>query len=98
MISNCPVCDSDARREVMTVSDVPGFCNVLYDTADEAAAAPRGDIDLVMCEDCGLLYNASFDEALQCRQQQCFSLGIQRRGRFVENKNGCVLQQRPRDG
>ncbi len=64
MISNCPVCGSGARRAVMTVSDVPGFCNVLYDTAEDAAAAPRGDIDLVMCDDCGLLYNASFDEAL----------------------------------
>lgn len=64
MIRNCPVCASSSRRAVTTVVDVPGFCNVLYDTAAEAKAAPRGDIELVMCSDCGLAYNAAFDEAL----------------------------------
>lgn len=47
----------------MSVSDVPVFCNVLYASRSEAIDAPVGDIELVGCGRCGLLYNRAFDEA-----------------------------------
>ena len=37
-------------------------------------------------------------EFLQRRLDQAFGLGIQRRGGFIQNQNGRVLQQRARDG
>ena len=49
--------------DIVSVSDVPVFCNVLYSSRSEALGAPVGDIELVGCERCGLLYNRAFDEA-----------------------------------
>ncbi len=45
----------------MQIRDVPVYCNVLYDTRDEALAAATGDIDLAFCRGCGHLFNARFD-------------------------------------
>ena len=64
MIEQCPACDGVDATEVIELRAVPAFCNVLYDTAEEARQAPRGDLRLVMCPTCGLLYNASFDASL----------------------------------
>lgn len=57
----CPVCDSVATSPCITLADVPIYCSVLYSTKDSALAAPKGDINLVFCQDCGHLYNGTFD-------------------------------------
>lgn len=57
----CPVCGGTARRTLAWLPDVPVMCNVLWPTQAEAQRAPRGDIDLVMCGDCGFAWNAAFD-------------------------------------
>jgi hypothetical protein len=41
-------------------SDFPIFQNRMYDSAEEARACPRGDINLVQDGDTGLVYNAAF--------------------------------------
>ena len=43
---------------------VPVFCNVLWDTPEAAAAAPRGDIRLGFCGACSLIYNQAFKPLL----------------------------------
>ena len=70
MIEQCPACDGADATEVIELRAVPAFCNVLYDTAEEARQAPRGDLRLVMCPTCGLLYNAAFDASLRARDPQ----------------------------
>jgi len=57
----CPVCDSRDILDCIHIPSVPIYCNVLL--ADRAAAlnAPRGDIDLAFCRNCGHLFNAAFD-------------------------------------
>lgn len=40
------------------------FCNVLWPSRAKALAAPRGDIRLVFCGRCGMLWNAAFDPEL----------------------------------
>jgi hypothetical protein len=61
-VQRCPGCAHTASWDIVSVSDVPVFCNVLYASRPEAVAAPVGDIELVGCERCGLLYNLAFDE------------------------------------
>jgi SAM-dependent methyltransferase len=60
----CPACGGTAAKPLVTMRGVPVMCGVLWDTRDEAAAAARGDIELVACPRCSMLRNVAFDEAL----------------------------------
>ena len=60
----CPVCGSAGASPVLEVEGVPVFCNVLWDTREEARTAARGDIALAFCGSCGTLYNSAFDPEL----------------------------------
>ncbi len=51
-------------RRVARIDDLPVHVGVLWTTADEARACPRGVMDLWFCETCGLLTNTGFDPAL----------------------------------
>lgn len=62
--ARCPVCAGDELAPVLEVQGVPVFCNVLWETRDEALAAARGDIALVFCRSCGTIHNAAFDPEL----------------------------------
>jgi SAM-dependent methyltransferase len=59
--SRCTVCQSDAARPLLAIEDVPAHCNLLWPTREEARSAPRGDIRLCFCPECGHLFNAAFD-------------------------------------
>ena len=63
-LPHCPACEHDGARPIAELTAVPVFCNALWDDRDQARSAPVGDLDLVLCERCGLLWNRSFDEAL----------------------------------
>ncbi len=63
-LPHCPACEHDGVRSIAELTAVPVFCNALWDDRDQARSAPVGDLDLVLCERCGLLWNRSFDEAL----------------------------------
>lgn len=60
----CPVSGSRNCFSFLEIPDVPVFCNVLYDTRDEALAAARGNITLAYCPDSGHVFNAAFDPRL----------------------------------
>ena len=60
----CPVCGSGDLETVLRVEDMPALCNAFAASAEEALAMPRGDIELVSCRGCGMLFNACFDPAL----------------------------------
>lgn len=59
--ASCPVCATEAGKTFFALQDVPVFCNVLWDDKAEAANAAKGDVELVCCEGCGLVYNRAFD-------------------------------------
>jgi SAM-dependent methyltransferase len=46
---------------VLSIDAVPAVCNTFWPDARSARAAPRGDIELVFCNDCGMLRNRGFD-------------------------------------
>ena len=59
----CPVCTGNDIFNVITIKDVPVYCNVLYPTAEDALDAPRGDIVLTYCRRCGHIFNSAHDSS-----------------------------------
>ena len=46
------------------VESVPVFCNVLWNSCEEAVAAGRGPIQLAHCNQCDMIYNVAFEPKL----------------------------------
>lgn len=62
----CPVCAHTGLIHCLRIPRVPVFCNVLFETREEALAAPTGTLELHFCPSCGHLHNAAFDsDAIQ---------------------------------
>lgn len=59
--TQCPVCDSDDLRKVFSLGNVPVICNQLWPSAQAARAAPSGNVDLVRCGRCALIWNSAFE-------------------------------------
>ncbi len=57
----CPACCSADPAAVVTLADVPVFCNLLWPDRERALAAPIATIELVRCRRCGMLWNQAFD-------------------------------------
>lgn len=62
--TSCPVCRAPAGVPFVEMERVPVFCNVQWPTREEAAAAARGDIRLVFCDECGMIWNTAFEPGL----------------------------------
>ncbi len=62
--SSCPVCGATRIETILTWLQIPVFCNQLWPEQDAARAAPRGDMELALCQDCGHLFNRAFDAGL----------------------------------
>ena len=60
----CPVCGSSGIDTSIDIHDVPIYCNVLWPSREEAVNAPKGDISVGYCHDCGHVFNKSFDPSL----------------------------------
>jgi SAM-dependent methyltransferase len=60
---SCLVCEGRSLEPLISIFDVPILCNRLCPSEAEAANAPRGDISLSYCLDCGHIINSAFDEA-----------------------------------
>jgi hypothetical protein len=60
---SCLVCGGKSFKPLISISDVPTLCNRLCASEAEAANAPRGDIALTYCLDCGHVVNSAFDQA-----------------------------------
>jgi SAM-dependent methyltransferase len=59
----CLVCGGTSLKWLISISDAPTLCNRLCASEAEAANAPRGDISLTYCLDCGHVVNSVFDQA-----------------------------------
>lgn len=76
----CPVCGGGARS-FFVLEAVPVHQNLTVETPREAAACPRGTIDLAFCEGCGFIFNARFEPGLlryspEYENSQCCSPGF----------------------
>jgi SAM-dependent methyltransferase len=57
---NCLVCESTSLLELLQISDVPIHCNTLWPTREAARHAPKGNINLAFCTQCGHTFNRAF--------------------------------------
>ncbi|MGH9013455.1 MAG: methyltransferase domain-containing protein [Acidimicrobiia bacterium] len=62
--SGCVTCRGETLTPVLRIESVPALVNRRWHDAESARAAPRGAIELVLCEECGMIYNAAFDPSL----------------------------------
>ncbi len=58
----CPCCGGHATRTIYRVPSIPVHSCVLLNSAEEARAFPRRDLQIAFCSDCGFLFNELFDE------------------------------------
>ncbi len=62
--SICPVCSATGIAVFVEILQMPAHCNLLWQTREQAIQAPRGDIRLGFCRDCGHIYNLAFKPEL----------------------------------
>jgi 2-polyprenyl-3-methyl-5-hydroxy-6-metoxy-1,4-benzoquinol methylase len=60
---SCLICGAGPLETLISIPDVPTLCNRLCASEAEAADAPRGNISLGYCQDCGHVVNSAFDPA-----------------------------------
>jgi SAM-dependent methyltransferase len=61
--SDCPACGSGRVTPFYRVENVPTNSCLLFDTAEQARAWPRGQIVLGYCTDCGFIHNMTFEQS-----------------------------------
>ncbi|WP_319480762.1 class I SAM-dependent methyltransferase [uncultured Draconibacterium sp.] len=79
----CLSCNSENVEDFFTVKNAPVQSVLTVKTYDEAIAVPKNDITLTFCNNCGFIFNSTFDTGIDYytkgyEDQQGFS------GRFVE--------------
>lgn len=62
MTQNCPCCGQTATKAVLSTPPLPVNSCVLTRSQEIALRFPRATMDLLGCEYCGFVWNASFDE------------------------------------
>lgn len=57
----CPVCESAQLKPFLQRSQVPVHQNLVVTRQGAARTVTRGELDLVICEACGFVFNQAFD-------------------------------------
>src|SRR5437764_687990 len=58
----CPVCGSAKTETFLRRDGTPLHQNVVMPSQAEATAAPRGDLAMCLCPQCGFVFNSAFDD------------------------------------
>jgi len=61
LATECPVCGGHDLKPVFSLGNVPVICNQLWPDAEAATEAAAGDVDLVRCGTCAMVWNARFE-------------------------------------
>ena len=59
--NKCPVCEASRLKLFLKRSEVPVHQNLVLNSKERALNVTREDLNLVVCEDCGFVFNESFD-------------------------------------
>jgi len=60
----CPNCKSQDIEDFFSIKDAPVHSLVTIKSYEEAMSIERKDIDLAFCNNCGFIFNSSFDTSL----------------------------------
>lgn len=64
MLTSCPACHGPAADPFFQVKGLPVHGTAVLPDPGQARAVPVGDQVLVLCEQCGMVFNRDFDESL----------------------------------
>lgn len=67
----CPACESVRIRPFLRVEKAPVHSILLIRSQSEAVNFPTGTLNLCACEDCGFIFNQTFDASLQNYSEDC---------------------------
>ncbi len=59
-LENCALCGSGRLMTFFRIENLPVHCAILWQSPEEAIACPKGNLDLYLCRDCGLIGNREF--------------------------------------
>jgi 2-polyprenyl-3-methyl-5-hydroxy-6-metoxy-1,4-benzoquinol methylase len=59
----CPLCHGGRTESVLRLDGTPVYQHVTGATAADARSAPRGDVTLALCLNCGFVFNSAFEPA-----------------------------------
>lgn len=62
--SKCPSCSSSSLKDFFTIKNAPVQSLVTIKSYEEAMAIPRNDITLTFCNECGFIFNSTFDTSV----------------------------------
>lgn len=62
--TNCPNCKNTDIEDFYTIKNAPVHSLVTIKDYEEAISIPRKDISLAFCNNCGFIFNSSFDTSL----------------------------------
>lgn len=68
---NCPSCGGTSLAQILHWPSVPVNAALFPATRRESLSIPRGSLRLMVCERCGLVFNADHDEALVEYSPRC---------------------------
>ncbi|MCL2932617.1 MAG: class I SAM-dependent methyltransferase [Trichodesmium sp. MAG_R03] len=60
----CPVCRSEKITNFLSRELVPVYQNMVFESQELAVGANRGNLRLACCEECGFIFNQSFELAM----------------------------------
>lgn len=60
-LDQCLVCYSTRISPLVSIAKAPVHCNILWQTRDDALNAPKGEIELAYCQNCGHIFNQRFN-------------------------------------
>ena len=60
----CPICGSSSTVTFLVRKSIPVHQNLVMLDRDSAINIPRGDLMLAFCEECGFIFNKSFEPSL----------------------------------
>ena len=60
---HCPVCGAFVATMFLRRQGVPVHQNLLLGDAKSARAIPRGELEMMVCDSCGFVFNQAFDPA-----------------------------------
>lgn len=65
----CPVCAKQDLSVFLELEGLPVHCNLHWPSREVALTAPRGDMRLGFCHECGMIYNTAFDPSRMAYSQ-----------------------------
>lgn len=61
---SCIVCGSTILEPLISITQMPVHCNILWQTRQDALDAPKGEIELAYCKNCKHIFNLKFEPEL----------------------------------